>query len=131
MPDNGPMQFEPAVLEAAARQREVTVTTRGRKTGRAHTVITWISTDASRLFLRSGGGLGRDWTRNVLADDGLAVLSLGDAEVRVRATHIVEPATARLVTGLLRRKYGDGVQGSAEGEELTVGERATFELFPA
>ena len=44
--------FTSEVLEAAAREKEVELTTFGRKTGKASTVTVWISTDGKRLFIR-------------------------------------------------------------------------------
>ena len=59
--------FSASVIEAAASEREVELTTYGRRTGRAHRTTLWISSDGRRVFVRSGGGLGRDWPRNLLA----------------------------------------------------------------
>jgi hypothetical protein len=122
--------FDPEVLARAAREREIRLTTYGRKTGRPHRVTIWISGDGSRLFVRSGGGLGRDWTRNLISRTE-AVLHLGGLDVPVRARHVDDPNEARAVTRLVRNKYGAAVRGSAEGEPLTPGEQATFELLAA
>ena len=46
--------------KAAAGQREVTLTTTGRKTGKPRRVIIWIATDGNRIFVRSGQGFRRD-----------------------------------------------------------------------
>ena len=123
------MEWEPALLEAAAREREVALTTFGRRTGRPHRVVMWISGDGRRLFVRSGGGLGRDWPRNLLARAD-AVLHVGGRDVEVRARHVADPAAARSVSGFVARKYGAQVRRSLDDEPLTPGERATFELLP-
>jgi deazaflavin-dependent oxidoreductase (nitroreductase family) len=124
------MGFDPNVLAQAARQREIGLTTYGRKTGRPHRVTIWISGDGSRLFVRSGGGLGRDWTRNVTGRPQV-VLHVGGLDVPVLARHVADPNEARAVTQLVRNKYGPSIRGSAKGEPLTPGEEATFELLPA
>jgi hypothetical protein len=123
-------EFSPQVLEAAAREREVELTTYGRRTGNPHRTVIWISGDGRRLFVRSGGGLGRDWPRNLLARDR-AVLHVGGLDVPVRASHVADPDAARSVTELVIRKYGPSVQRSPENSLPSPGEQATFELLPA
>ncbi len=122
--------FSEAVLAGAAREREVALTTFGRTTATAYRTTLWISSDGRRLFVRSGGGLGRHWPQNLLAR-GTGVLHLANGEVRVRGRLITDPAEARTVSGLVVQKYGPGVQRSLEGEPLTPGEQASFELLPA
>lgn len=75
--------FTPDVLEAAARQREVTLTTYGRKTDNAVSVTIWVTTDGRRIFIRSGAGLGRHWPQNLLAR-GEGVLNLGKKSIKVK-----------------------------------------------
>lgn len=128
--DDQRVGFDPSVIERAAREREAELTSYGRQTGRPHTVTLWITGDGRRLFVRSGGGLARDWPQNLLARDE-GVLNVGGAEVPVRARHVEEPDEARSVSQLVRAKYGAAVRSSQEGEPLTPGEQATFELLPA
>lgn len=121
-------EFSPSVLETAAREREVELTTYGRKTGAAHRTVLWLSGDGRRLFVRSGGGPGRHWTRNVLARPE-AVLHVGGHDVPVRLRHL-DAGEARGVTDLVIRKYGAVVQRPADGAPPTPAEQATFELTP-
>ena len=123
------MSFPAEVIAAAAREREVKLTTKGRRTGKPHTVTIWVSPDGDRLFIRSGGGLGRDWPQNLMAA-GSGVLHVGGKDVPVRARHVTDAAEARAVSGFVRRKYGINVTTSAEGQALTPGEAASFELLP-
>ena len=122
--------FSKDVIEAAGKEREVRLTTRGRKTGKAHRVVIWISTDGAHLYIRSGAGLRRDWPQNLLAK-GEGELQLRGMEVKVRPRHITDPAQARSVSELYRAKYGSNVKPSQPSEPLTAGESATFELSPA
>ena len=122
--------FSREVFDAASKEKEVTLTTRGRKTGKSHSVTIWISTDGDHLYIRSGAGMGRDWPQNVTARDE-AELKLGGRTVKVRPRHITDPAEARAVSRLHREKYGSYVKPSSGSEPLTTGETATFELFPA
>jgi len=126
----GMSEFSPEVLEAAASEPEVTFTTYGRTTGEPRQVVIWVSVDGRRLFIRSGQGPGRHWTRNVLADDR-GILHVGGMEVPVRARRVTDPEAARAVTELVVRKYGAGVQRSPDAAHLTPAEQATFELVPS
>ncbi|HEX3724496.1 MAG TPA: nitroreductase/quinone reductase family protein [Nitrolancea sp.] len=120
--------FDPAVLETVATEREVELTTWGRKSGNPSRVILWVFGDGERVFIRSGGGLGRDWPRNLLAN-GKAVLHVAGHDVAVRGVHVEDPTLARHVSSVAGEKYKSGAQRSSENEELTPGESATFELF--
>jgi deazaflavin-dependent oxidoreductase (nitroreductase family) len=115
--------------EAAASQKEVTLTIIGRKSGRPRKVRIWITTDGKRIFIRSGQGFKRDWPQNLLAR-GKATLRLGGKEIEVRARHVTDPSEARGVAGFARQKYGAYIKPSQPDEPLTAGEQATFELIP-
>jgi deazaflavin-dependent oxidoreductase (nitroreductase family) len=117
-------------VEAAAREKEVTLTTNGRKTGKPVTVTIWISTDGQRMFVRSGGGFKRDWPQNLTAR-GEAILHIGGQSIKVKPRHVTDPAEARAVSQLVRKKYGFFVKASKPDQPLTPGEQATFELDPA
>src|ERR1700730_9031191 len=82
------------VVEVAAREREVTLTTYGRKTGKPSDVTIWIVTDGDRMFIRSGQGMVRQWPQNLLAR-GEGVLHLGNMEVKVKPRRVTDPAEAR------------------------------------
>jgi hypothetical protein len=120
--------FSPKVSEAAASEREVKLTTYGRKTGKPSDVTIWIVTDGGRLFIRSGQGLVRQWPQNLLAR-GEGVLHLGNIEVKPR--RITDPAEARASSALYTKKYGPSVKASKPDEPLTLGEQAAFELILA
>jgi hypothetical protein len=120
--------FSAEVMEAAAREREVELTTYGRRTGNPHRTTIWVWGDGQRLFIRSGQGLGRDWPQNLLAR-GRAILRLGDLEVPVVPRH-TDPAEARALHHLVESKYGVRMQTSGPGDPPTPAEQATFELLP-
>jgi len=122
--------FSDDVLKAAAREREVTLTTIGRKSGKAHRVTIWITTDGTRLFIRSGQGLRRQWPQNLIAR-GEGELQLGKLRVKVKPRLVTDLARARAVSALYRKKYGPFVKASKPNQPLTPGEQATFELIPA
>ena len=116
--------------EAAAEQREVTLTTTGRKSGKQRKVTIWISTDGRRLFIRSGQGLKREWPQNLLAKPE-AKLHLGGKDIRVKARLVTDPHESRAIAEFGRKKYGSYIKPSKAGEPLSESEKATFELIPA
>ena len=121
--------FSRAALDAAATQHEVTLTTTGRRTGKAHKVTVWIATDGVRVYVRSGGGLERDWPQNLLAR-GEGTIHLGAETIRVKPRHVTDPEEARKTSQLARDKYGSYIKPSRPDEPLTKGESAAFELTP-
>jgi deazaflavin-dependent oxidoreductase (nitroreductase family) len=117
------------LIEAAGREREVTLETYGRKSGEPHRVTVWITTDGQRMHIRSGQGLRRHWPQNLIAR-GEGLLHLGKKAVKVKPRLVTDPAEARAVSALYKRKYGPFVRASKPNEPLTPGEQATFELIP-
>jgi len=123
-------EFSEQVLEAAAREREVDLTTYGRKTGRPHRTVIWVWGDDDRIFIRSGGGMGRDWPQNLVAQ-GRAVLHVGGLDVPVVPRHVTDLTEVRSLHPLAVRKYGSGAESSiGTGDTPTPAEGATFQLFP-
>ena len=122
--------FDHDTVDAAATQREVRLTTFGRKTGKPVAVTIWVVTDGTRLFIRSGRGLVRQWPQNLLAR-GEGVLRVGKTQVKVRPRRVTDPAQARATSRLYATKYGSSVKASKPDEPLTLGEQASFELLPA
>ena len=122
--------FDREILDLAMREREIDLTTYGRKTGKPSRRTLWIWGDGQRLYVRSGQGLGRDWPRNVLAN-GRGVLHLAGRDVPVAFRHVTDPAEARTGAAMVDRKYASGTKASAEDEPLTPGEQAMFEVLPA
>src|SRR5205823_11122817 len=107
--------FAADILDAAAKEREVTLTTVGRKSGKRRPVTIWISTDGERLYIRSGEGLTRDWPQNLLVR-GEATLRLGGRSIEVKPRHLTDPEEARATSHLVRKKYGSFVKPSKPDE---------------
>src|SRR5207244_11713318 len=76
--------FDRALLEASEREREINLTTWGRKTGQPARVTLWIWGVGRRRYVRSGGGVRRDGPRNLLAH-GRGILHLAGADIPLRA----------------------------------------------
>jgi hypothetical protein len=123
-------KFLSDVLEAVANEKEVRLTTYGRETGKESSVTIWIVTDGSKVFIRSGQGLVRHWPQNLLKRPE-GTLRVDGKVVRFKSRHITDPDEARHSSKLYGPKYGAFVKPSKEGDPLTPGEQAAFELFPA
>ncbi len=121
--------FDRSVLDAASEQREVELTTWGRKTGNPSRKILWVFVEDDRIFVRSGGGLQRDWPQNFLSR-GHAILHVDGRDIPVTGRHVTDSELARSVSAAAARKYQANVQRSSGDEPLTPGESATFELLP-
>jgi len=121
--------FPPDVIDAVKGEKEVKLTTRGRKTDKPRTVTIWVTTDGKRIFVRSGGGMERDWPQNLMAR-GEAELKVGTHSIKVRPRQLTDPSEARATSQLAREKYGSYVKPSKPSEPLTKGEQASFELLP-
>ena len=123
-------KFPGDVLEAVANEKEVRLTTYGRSTGKESSVTIWIVTDGHKVFIRSGQGLVRHWPQNLL-NRPEGTLQLDGKAVRFKSRHITDAAEARNSSKLYGPKYGAFVKPSKEGDPLTPGEQAAFELLPA
>jgi hypothetical protein len=121
--------FDRTIVDQAMREREVDLTVWGRKSGRPIRVTLWIWGESDKLYVRAGEGFAQDWPRNLMAS-GRGILHLAGKEIPVRPRLVDDPAEARRGKPLIERKYGESVRGSQEGEPLTPGEQATFELLP-
>jgi deazaflavin-dependent oxidoreductase (nitroreductase family) len=117
------------VIDAATTQKEVKLTTYGRKSGNPSEVTIWITTDGDHLYIRSGQGMRRQWPQNLLAR-GEGVLHIGKMDLQVKPRQVSDPTEARATSALYKSKYGEFVKASKPDEPLTPGEQASFELIP-
>lgn len=119
--------FDRETIDKALAEREVELTTWGRKTGKPSRVIIWIWGDDTRLYIRSGQGMGRDWPQNLLAS-GRGILHLAGQDIPVRARHVTDAAEARAGAMMVNRKYRTDHRPSPEDGPLSPAEQAMFEL---
>lgn len=122
--------FSKDVIDAAANEQEVTLTTYGRHTGKHSDVTILIVTDGQRLFIMSGQGMVRHWPQNLLAR-GEGVLHLRGLDVDVKSRHVTDPAEARRIFDLYPVKYGGRIAPRKPEDSPRPSEQATFELVPA
>ncbi len=86
------------------------LTTRGRKTGKRHSVTTWFLVDGRTLYLVTMS-LRRDWPRNIMKN-GSAELRIDGTVLKGHARQIVDFKRMELVKKLLRQKYWAAWLGS-------------------
>src|SRR5258708_33149153 len=111
--------FRPDVIEAAKGEREVKLTTYGRKTGKPHEVTIWITTDGTRLYIRSGQGLVRQWPQNLIAR-GEALLQLARATVKVKSRLVPGPDGGPAGTRMSGAQYEVAGQATEPGPGRTA-----------
>jgi len=91
------------------RQREMTLVTRGRRSGRTHRVKLWFVHEAGRLYLMAYArrhGRGTDWYQNLRrAGQGVGEVGVRRYELKWKAVGDPAAALAR-ITDLFSGKYG-------------------------
>ena len=109
-------------LAPLADQSLLHITTRGRRTGKPHTVPIWFVADDTTLYLATLNAK-RDWVRNVRRTPEVT-LALGSLRVRGRASVVTDPVLEARIRDLLARKYWMAWIGSWFGK----GPDATFRV---
>ena len=112
-----------AARVAAVQDRStLRLTTRGRKSGKPHTVLVWFLVDGATIYLGTLNAQ-RDWVRN--AEKTPAVeLEAGELRLRGRALAITDASLDARVRALLARKYWMAWIGSWFG----LGPERTFRV---
>ena len=121
--------FDSTTYASAAREKEVELTTFGRKTGKPSRRIIWITALDGRIYVRSGLGMTRDWPKN-LAANGRGILHMDGKDVPVRARHVTDVEEARAMHAPVKAKYNAERSSSQGDAPLTPSEEAVFELTP-
>ncbi len=80
------------------------LTTRGRVTGREHTIEIWFAVEGSALYMLSGGGAASDWVKNSLKTPSVTV-RIGDRLFCGEAHAVTEGVEDALARRLLLEKY--------------------------
>jgi len=86
------------------KERTLRITTRGRKTGKPHTVTIWFGADdKGRMFVSSLRK--RDWVKNILANPEVEVTIKGVTR-KMRAAVVESEEDKQLIRSIWRKKYG-------------------------
>lgn len=97
-------------LSALKDRGTLQLTTRGRKTGKRHTVTTWFLVEGQTLYLVTMN-MRRDWPRNIVKN-GYAELKIDGSILKGHASQIRDPKGMQRVKELLRQKYWAAWLGS-------------------
>ncbi len=90
-------------LDAVKRRSTCRLTTRGRRTGRPHTVTIWFAIEEGRVYLATLR-LGRDWPKNVLANPE-ATLAIGDVKLLGCVRRVTDGEPRAHIESLIAKKY--------------------------
>ncbi|MDR7495019.1 MAG: nitroreductase/quinone reductase family protein [Armatimonadota bacterium] len=96
-----------ALRQALRRRKEISITVRGRRTGRRITLPVWFVLDDGTMWLLPVTGTRSQWFRNVQADPTIVVRA-GDRRATVTGEPITGRAGVRPVVERFRKKYGRG-----------------------
>jgi len=95
------------------------LTTRGRRTGRAHRIEIWFALDGASLYVLSGGRERSDWVENLRATAEVAV-ELGGRRFAGRARIVEGGAEEERARALVHDKYAQGYGGDLAGWRRTA-----------
>lgn len=90
-----------------SRYREITITVKGRKSGRSISIPVWFVLDGDNLYLLPVQGSDTQWYKNVLENSSLRIKA-GDAEAEIKPAPITNAAEVSSVVAKFRAKYGTG-----------------------
>lgn len=90
-----------------SRSSEITISVKGRKSGRTISNPVWFAAEEDKLYLLPVKGSDTQWYKNVLKTPTLRIEARG-AEAEVKATPITDAEGVKPVVEKFREKYGAG-----------------------
>jgi hypothetical protein len=93
--------------ERLDRVNEITLSVKGRKSGRDIPRPVWFVHEGNILYLLPVQGTDTNWYKNFLADQNLKISANG-AETTVRGTPITDSSRVDNVVSKFKSKYGEG-----------------------
>jgi len=94
-----------SLKDRLSRNREITITVTGRKSGRAISNPIWFVVDDDTLYLLPVSGSDTQWYKNVLKKPSIRVKA-GDAEAELRVVPVSDAEQVSSVVEKFRKKYG-------------------------
>jgi deazaflavin-dependent oxidoreductase (nitroreductase family) len=106
-------------LERVAAESYAYLTTRGRRTGRAHRIEIWFVVHRGAVYFMSGGGERADWVRNLRRDPAVRVrFGTPGAPEHAARGRVVDGAAEGDLDGAVRRAMAAKYQGWRVGLPL-------------
>jgi deazaflavin-dependent oxidoreductase (nitroreductase family) len=94
-----------ALTDRLSRSREINITVKGRKSGRAISIPVWFVWEDDKLYLLPVQGSDTQWYKNVLKNPSLRI-NAGGAQREFQAVPITDAARVSHVVEKFRKKYG-------------------------
>src|SRR5271157_470318 len=94
-----------ALTDRLSRDREITITVTGRKSGRTISLPIWFVWDEGKLYLLPVQGSDTQWYKNVLKNPMIRIDARG-AEAEFQAVPITDATRVSSVVEKFRDKYG-------------------------
>jgi deazaflavin-dependent oxidoreductase (nitroreductase family) len=88
-----------------SRDREITITVTGRKSGRAISLPIWFVWDGGKLYLLPVKGSDTQWYQNVLKNPSIRI-EAGSAPSELKVVAVTDAAQVKSVVEKFRGKYG-------------------------
>ncbi len=88
-----------------AREREITISVTGRKSGRAISLPIWFVWDDGKLYLLPVKGSDTQWYKNVLKNPSIRIDAAG-AQSELKVVAVTDAAQVKSVVEKFRGKYG-------------------------
>jgi deazaflavin-dependent oxidoreductase (nitroreductase family) len=94
-----------ALKDELSRNREITITVTGRKSGRAISIPIWFVLDGENLYLLPVEGADTQWYKNVLHQPQIRIEAGGPQE-QLKVVPITDAKQVASVVAKFRGKYG-------------------------
>jgi deazaflavin-dependent oxidoreductase (nitroreductase family) len=88
-----------------SRDREITITVTGRKSGRAISLPIWFVWDDGKLYLLPVKGSDTQWYKNVLKTPSIRI-NAGGAESQLKVLAVTDATQVKSVVEKFHHKYG-------------------------
>ena len=94
-----------ALTDRLSRDREITITVTGRKSGRTISLPIWFVWDDGKLYLLPVKGSDTQWYKNVLKNPSIRI-DAGGAQIQLKVSAVTDAMQVKSVVEKFRDKYG-------------------------
>lgn len=105
MPDKPTNANRDALKDRLSREKEITISVTGRKSGRTVSIPVWFVLEGETLYLLPVEGSDTQWYKNVLNNPTIRVTA-GEAAAELKVAPLTDAKEVSPVTEKFRKKYG-------------------------